>query len=145
VIVIALAIVVTPRVLVSKIVKMWIREMPVGKTTMPLPKASNGAHSSDSSLSLPVTEQVKIKNVTCGSFVSKLETARGDWKDKTELVLATFENIAPAASLQGDMAMTDLDDTDTNACAFAGFELLDSNLAPLGCGNAQDFPQNTRD
>jgi hypothetical protein len=82
----------------------------------------------------------------CGSFVSKLEKAQGDLKDKTQLFLAAFESIVPAARLQGDMAMTDLDDANTNAHTFANFELfLDSNLAPLGRGNAQDFPQNTRD
>jgi hypothetical protein len=126
---------------------MWIRKMPIGKTTMPSPKASNGAHCLDSSLSLPlpVTERVKKKNVTCSSFVSKCENSARGLERQTESFLAAFENIVPAASLQGDVAMTDLDDTDTNARAFANFKLLDSNLTPLGRGNAQDFPQNTRD
>ena len=48
----------------------------------------------------PITEIVNVKNSVCDSFVSKLASARGDWKDRTEFFLAKFEEIVPSASLQ---------------------------------------------
>jgi hypothetical protein len=32
----------------------------------------------------PVTEQMKMKNLIRGSFLSEVESAPGDWKDKTD-------------------------------------------------------------
>jgi hypothetical protein len=93
----------------------------------------------------PITKQVKIKNSINTSFIYRVETARGDWKDKINFFLAKFENVVPAASLQGDMAIIDLDNTDSNTRTFRDIELLDSNLTLLGRGDGQDCPQNTRD
>jgi hypothetical protein len=92
-----------------------------------------------------ITELVKIKNTIYNLFIAKVVTARGDWKDKTECFLAKFEDIVPAASLQGDMTIADIGDTETPAFAFSDFELLDANLTALTRGNAPDFPQASRD
>jgi hypothetical protein len=42
----------------------------------------------------PITEIVNVENSAHNSFVAKVESARGDWKDPTEFFLAKFENRA---------------------------------------------------
>jgi hypothetical protein len=92
----------------------------------------------------PITEIVNIQNSVCNSFVTKVEWARGDWKDRTEFFLAKFEEIVPSASLQTEMAMRDLDNVNSNVFTFSDMEVLDANMATLGRGPGADFPAATR-
>jgi hypothetical protein len=80
----------------------------------------------------PSIAPIKILN-TVYSFLSKVITARGDWKDKTDFFLAKFE----------DMAIADLKAVDSNAFAFSGLEILDANLSTLTRGNAHNLPQGS--
>jgi hypothetical protein len=92
----------------------------------------------------PITEIVNIKNSVYNSFVTKVESARGDWKDRTEFFLAKFEEIVPSASLQTEMAIRDLDNVNSNVFTFSDMEILDTNMATLGRGPGADFPVATR-
>jgi hypothetical protein len=93
----------------------------------------------------PITEIVKIKNALFNSFVSKVESVRGDWKDKTEFLLSQFEDHVPAASVQGGRSIADFDDINTNTFNFQDMELLDATLTVLGRGAGIDFPNLTRE
>jgi hypothetical protein len=57
---------------------------------------------------------VKIKNALFNSFASKVESAQGGWKDKTEFLLSQFEDHVPAASVQGGVAIANFDDINTS-------------------------------
>jgi hypothetical protein len=51
--------------------------------------------------------------------VSKVESARGDWKDETEFLLSQFEDHVPAAaSVQGGMAIANIDDVNADTFNF---------------------------
>ena len=95
----------------------------------------------------PITEVVKIKHAIYDTFTRKMVSTTGNWTDKTEFFLSEFEDIVPAASVQGDMAISDLQDTHSNAFVFSDMEILDANLAPLPRGhiNALEYPQPLRD
>jgi hypothetical protein len=75
----------------------------------------------------PITEIVKIKHAAHDAFTRKMITATGDWADKTELFLWEFEGIVPAASVQGKMAVLDLQDPNLHAFVFSDMEMLDAN------------------
>jgi hypothetical protein len=103
----------------------------------------NGERSEENFPSPPIAETVKIKNAVYNSFVAKLESARGDWKDKTEFLIAKFEDIVPSASLQTNMAIRDLDLVNSNAFSFSDVEILDTNVLQSR-GNGVDFPPAAR-
>ncbi len=94
----------------------------------------------------PITELVKIKHAIYDAFTRKMIATTGDWTDKIEFFLSEFEEIAPAASAQGEMAMSDLQDPNSDAFVFSDMEILDANLEPLTRGNinAVEFPQASR-
>jgi hypothetical protein len=94
----------------------------------------------------PITETVKIKHAIYDAFTRKMSSTNGDWTDKTEFFLSEFEDIVPAASVQGEMAISDLQDPHSNAFVFSDMEILDANLATLHRGhiNALEYPQAAR-
>ena len=75
-----------------------------------------------------------------------MTSTTGDWTDKTDFFLSEFEDAVRTASIQGDMAISDLQDTHSNAFAFSNMEILDANLATLPQGhiNALEYPQGSR-
>ena len=64
-----------------------------------------------------------------------MSTTTGEWTDKTEFFLSEFEDIVPAANVQGEMAISDLQDPNSNVFAFSDMEILDANLATLPRGH----------
>jgi hypothetical protein len=75
-----------------------------------------------------------------------VEINSGTWADKTEFFMAKFEDIVPAAKLQANMAIEDLDDIRTDVVSFADMETLDASLAVIPRGNPNiDFTQPVRD
>jgi hypothetical protein len=94
----------------------------------------------------PITKLVEIKNTIYVVFTRKnrLHT-RG--LERQDCIRNSFEDVVPAASLQGEMAMQDLTDVTTDTFVFSDVETLDANLAslPRGNQNALDHPQAARD
>jgi hypothetical protein len=84
---------------------------------------------------VPITEAVKIRNSACNVFTRKMTSTAGDWTDKTEFFLPRFEDIIPAASIQGEMAILNLEDPNSNVFVFSDTEILDANLATLQQGH----------
>jgi hypothetical protein len=75
-----------------------------------------------------------------------MSSTAGDWTEKTEFFLPKFEDVVPAASIQGEMAISDLQDPNSNAFVFSDVEILNANLATLQWGhiNALEHPQAAR-
>jgi hypothetical protein len=59
--------------------------------------------------------------------------------------MAKFEDIVPAAKLQANMAIENLDDIGTDVFAFADMQILDASLTVIPRGNAADFPPIARE
>jgi hypothetical protein len=92
----------------------------------------------------PISKDVKVKHSIYELFTRKMDTTAGDWTDKLEFFLNMFDGECPAASAQGDMATSDLQDATSNVLAFSDMQILDANLAPLPRGNAADYPAGAR-
>jgi hypothetical protein len=95
----------------------------------------------------PITAAVKIKHSTHNVFTGKMTSSTaGDWTDKTEFFLPEFEDVVPAAIVQGEMAISDLQDPNSNVFVFSGIEILGADLATLQQGhvNALERPQAAR-
>jgi hypothetical protein len=94
----------------------------------------------------PIGEHVTVKNAIFNTLAERVEINSGNWPDKTEFFMGKFEDIVPAAKLQANMAIEQLDDIRTDAFAFGDMELLDASLALLPRGNANaEFSQAARD
>jgi hypothetical protein len=76
-------------------------------------------------------------------LTERLET---NTPDKVEHFLAKFKDIEPAAKVQANMAIENMDNIGSDAFAFADMEMLDANLVvtPRGNPNA-DFTPNAWD
>jgi hypothetical protein len=72
-----------------------------------------------------------------------MSSTAGDWADKTKFFLPEFEDVVPAASVQGEMAISDLQDQNSDVFVFSDIEILDANLVTLHGGhvNALEHPQ----
>jgi hypothetical protein len=88
-------------------------------------------------------ENVTKKNAMFNTLTERIVTNTGPcWPDKMECFLAKFEDILPAAKLQANMAIENLDNIGSDVFEFADMETLDTNLVVMPRGN---FSQNTRD
>jgi hypothetical protein len=92
----------------------------------------------------PIAEATKIKNAIFTSLDNKLSAAEGDWKDKTELLAALFEDTVPAATMQANIAISDMDSYLAPVYTFSDMEILDSTFRALNVGNALDYPAASR-
>jgi hypothetical protein len=92
----------------------------------------------------PIWETTKIKNAIFTSLDNKLKTAEGDWKDKTELLATLFEDTVPAAAMQANIAISDMDSYLSPVYSISDMEILDSTFRPLNLGNGIDYPAASR-
>ena len=95
----------------------------------------------------PIGENVSVKNATFNALTERAEHNAGSWPDKTDFYMAQFEDIVPAAKLQANVAIENLNDIRSDVFLFADMEILDANLAvmPRGVNPNVDFSQNARD
>jgi hypothetical protein len=67
----------------------------------------------------PIRENLTKKNAMFNALTERIETVTGKWPDKMECFLAKFEDVVPAAKLQANMAIENLDNIGSDVFGFA--------------------------
>jgi hypothetical protein len=81
----------------------------------------------------PIWETTKIKNAIFTLLDNKLTTAEGNWKDKTVLLAALFEETGPAATIQANIAISDMDSYLSPVYVISDMEMLFWSWCNVNC------------